>query len=386
MKRKNQMIEIEHSSLCNTKNNHFVPQFYLKSFQDSSGIIYCFDKETHRIHQTRSLKEIGCQKNLYTITTKITKEEIACFEYLFKLNLNLPLEKQFILYLTSFLNDEFKNLFDLKYKKNKQLEIKVNKMMAQILNSPDISRNQELLFSFYEGQFQPIYQQIIRTEQLSCVKPEQIRPVSYLAFQTMVFILHIMERKLKKFLDRYAPVTSTPIQKISNPFTKDPYLDCIHYLITQYFRTSKLLRSSLLEELGKTFQPKKRINTDNIMFLFIHFHGLNIINTCINEKYQLYLIKNLTDLAFITSDNPAVNPFSGICSPGISPANFEVFFPLSPKLGMLYSNCCLYSSTDSVITIEDKCKIDYWNKLLLKECERFVYGNSKCVLEYLGDR
>lgn len=68
------MIEIKHSPLCNTKNNHFVPPFYLKSFQDRFGFIYCFDKETHIIHQTRNLKEIGCKKIYTPLQLKLAKQ------------------------------------------------------------------------------------------------------------------------------------------------------------------------------------------------------------------------------------------------------------------------------------------------------------------------
>lgn len=383
MMRKNQMIEIKHSPLCNTKNNHFVPQFYLKSFQDRSGFIYCFDKVTNTIHQTRNLKEIGCQKNLYTITTKISQEDVNFFSLLFKIKF-YPLETDFLKYLTSFLNDEFKKLFNLKYTKNKNLEIQINEIMGKMLNSPDISRNQELLFGFYETKFQPIYKHILDIEQLPSIKDSKINPFYYLALQTMTFIMQTMQQKLIQYIKEYDSIETLPIRKIRSPFNDEPFLDCIHYLIIQYWRTRKILKSPLLESI-KTQYDSKNINIENVMFLALHFHGLNIIKNCIDAKYKLYLIKNLTELAFITSDNPAVNPYSVISSPSIPPENFEIFFPLSPKLGILYSNCCLYASTNSVITIEDKSKIDYWNRLLLKESERFVYGNSKSVLECLGD-
>ncbi len=359
------MIEIKHSPLCNTKNNHFVPQFYLKYFQDRFGFIYCFDKETHIIHQTRNLKEIGCKKNLYTITTKISQADVDFFTLLFNINLH-PLETDFLKYLISFLNDEFKKLFNLKYTKNKNLEIKINETMEKILNSPDISRNQELLFSFYETKFQPIYKQILDTEQLPSIKKQKNHPFYYLAIQTMVFITQTMQQKLIQYVKEYDSIETLLINKILSPSNYEPFLDCLHYLIIQYWRTSKILQSPLLEKVKKQ-SGSKNINIANVMFLSLHFHGLNIIKNCINTKYQLYLIKNLTGLAFITSDNPAVNPYSAISSFNISPENFEIFFPLSPKLGILYSNCCLYSSTNSVI--KDKYQINYWNKLLLRECE-----------------
>lgn len=48
--------------LCNTKNNHFVPQFYLKSFLDVSNNIYIGDKKNNNCYKTKNLKSIAFKK------------------------------------------------------------------------------------------------------------------------------------------------------------------------------------------------------------------------------------------------------------------------------------------------------------------------------------
>lgn len=128
--------------------------------------------------------------------------------------------------------------------------------MEKILNSPDISRNQELLFSFYETKFQPIYKQILDTEQLPSIKKQKNNPFYYLAIQTMVFITQTMQQKLIQYIKEYDSIETLPIKKILSPLNYEPFLDCLHYLIIQYWRTSKILQSPLLEKSKKNMARK----------------------------------------------------------------------------------------------------------------------------------
>lgn len=84
--------------LCNTKNNHYVPQFYLKSFIGIEGYIYYYDKVTKTLRQTTNSQTLAFKTNLYTVTQKIKRIEIQVFSKLFDLTLNSPLEKMFLFY------------------------------------------------------------------------------------------------------------------------------------------------------------------------------------------------------------------------------------------------------------------------------------------------
>ena len=365
--------------LCNTKDNHYVPQFYLKSFIGPDKFVYYYDKITNKFLKTKNTETIGFKTNLYTITQKITNTDINVFATLFGLKLNSPLEKMFLLYLTALLNDEFKKLFTVTYSKNKQIEQEINFKLENLLNSPDISRNQELLFGFYENKFIPIYEDILQSETLENIKRNEKHPVSYLVFQTMGFILKTMWSKLKLISKKYTEVNIFSQPKLKDTIVRDYYIDCVQYLVIQYFRTSKRIRNSLLEKIGKKVHEKTKgqVSMDNIMYLLVHFQTLNLIDKLISGKYKLILLKNTTRIPFITSDNPAVNPYTGIIYQDTIPDGYEIFLPLSPKLALLYTNCCLYKTVDFVATLNERVQVDYWNKLIFDEAERFIYTHSE---------
>lgn len=367
--------------LCNTKDNHYVPQFYLKSFIGPDKFVYCYDKITNKFLKTKNTETIGFKTNLYTITQKISNTDIKVFAALFDLKLNSRLEKMFLFYLTALLNDEFKKLFTIKHRTNKQIEQEINLKLENLLNSPDISRNQELLFGFYENKFIPIYKDILHSETLEYIKHSEENPISYLAFQTMEFILKTMWSKLKQISEKYTETNIFSQPEFKDTIVRDCYIDCVQYLVIQYFRTNKRIRSSLLKKIGKKVHEKTKgqVSMDNIMYLLVHFQTLNLIDKLISGKYELILLKNTTETPFITSDNPAVNPYTEIVEKNASPNGYEIFLPLSPKLALLYTNCCLYQTIDSVATLNENTQIDCWNKLIFNEAERFVYTHSKAL-------
>lgn len=376
--------------LCNTKNNHYVPQFYLKSFVDNQGILCYYDKKTDIYYQTKTTEQIAFKRNLYTIKNKITEEDIIYFGKLLALKLDTPIEKMFLHHLVALLNDEFKKLFTVEHKKDKRIELQINSELERMLNSPDISRNQELLFEFYENKFQPIYLEILATQNLNGLKANKENPTLYLAFQIMSFVLKTMGAKLRLIVKQY---DSTKIcRKKSSTispkehFFHNTYFDCIHYLVIQAFRTNKVMNSPRLQGMSIAIQKQtgKTINANNIMFLLTHFHSLNIVGKLIDDNYKIYLLKNKTPLQFITSDHPAVNPYTGIIAENAVPVGYEIFFPLSPTLALLCSNCCFYNTNNFIITIDDAQHIRYWNDLIFQKAERYVYGNSENLLKAIS--
>jgi len=368
--------------ICNTKDNHFVPQFYLKTFANQEGFIYYYDKETKKHYKTNNFAELAFGRNLYTIKNKISAEDIDIFKELFEQKLDSPLEQDYINHLTALLNDDFKKLFIVKYKKDKNVEQKINSKIEEIFKPEEISRNQELLFHFYEQLFQPIYQKIIGAESFPFEKPTQKNPISYLAFQMMSFTIITLKQKVCAILKRY-DTEFISNQKISNPFINDPYVDCIHYLVVQYLRTNKRINFPDLDIIEKKLSKlsNKNFDINNVMFLYLHFCSLNITQNLISSKYRLILIKNLSNIPFITSDNPAVNPFSSIVPNKILPDGYEIFLPLSPKLGILCTKTCLYKTEKDVATITDSKQISYWNNLEVVSSERYIYSNNQEIFK-----
>ena len=377
----------QHISLCDTKENHYVPQFYLKSFFNPSNTIFYYDKLSPKIYSTTTLQKIAVKKNLYTIQDKISPADVQYFCDLFQINLLPPLARQLLSCLICFLNDELKKLFSIQCKNDKKLEEQLNNLLEHRLNAPNLSRNQELLFSFYEEQFQPIYHQIIKTENATFLQVQEKAPTSYLAYKIMHRIFSYLGKKVAIVAKDYPQAAPLPAYTFENTLFNDKHLNCLHYIITQYFRIPLRLSSFSISQSHQDTITKRfgaPITEKNIMFLMLHFQSLNVIDKLVSNNYRFILIKNQSKKAFITSDNPAINPFNRISSAKEPLEGFEIFFPLSPNLALLYTKYCLdknFSPQTATITLKDASQVVYWNQLLFKEAERYVYANSKETLQ-----
>ncbi len=127
------------------------------------------------------------------------------------------------------------------------------------------------------------------------------------------------------------------------------------------------------------------VNSENVMFLIIHYQTLNILDKLIQDDFKLILIKNETEMNFITSDNPAVNPYSSIAGKrALQDGEFEIYFPLSPKLAILCSKNFLHKNYDkdlSEVKLTSMDEVDYWNKLILHDANRYIYTTSENIVK-----
>jgi hypothetical protein len=370
--------------LNNTKDNHYVPKFYLKTFLDTNNHIHFFDKQTKKIYSTKDLRSIAFKKNLYTIQNKINKADIYLFCKLFEISIDIDIQKIFMNTLQSFLNDEFTNLFTITHK-NKNIERKINTTLSKMIDEPEISRNQELLFTLYENDVRCAHNYIISHDKMLLSKESKDGPLAYLAYKILNFIFEMMFLKISKVYDKIGgdiDILNKP--KIKNIYEQNAYYDLLHYMIIQYFRTNK--RINIIKETLKSLNnPVFKLDgitptAHNIMFLLIHYHSLNISDKLINGGYKIILLKNCTKVPFVTSDNPAVNSYANLIKDfGVQNIDLEIFFPLSPKLALLLTKICIdknYNKEKSELIIDSNEKVNYWNKLIFDESDRFIYSAS----------
>lgn len=378
--------------LCNTKNNHFVPQFYLKSFLDDSNNIYLWDNKNNKCYTSKKLEYIASKKNLYTITEKISSNDIDWFRKTFKVSIDNFMTQTYLFTLVCFLNDEFANLFSIETS-DKEIQEILNREIKSLLNEK-VSRNQELLFSLYENDFYKNYIDILEQEHINLPLKSTEDPFLYLASKITKFIysrfgtkVHLsVSEKLKEIKqDNQENFVNLEEVKIE----PNPYYDLWHYILIQYFRTEKIIKFFGLPEENRkrlnTIAEINRFNSENVIFLIIHYQSLNILDKLIQDNFKLILIKNDTNINFITSDNPAVNPYSTIVMDrDLQDAEFEIYFPLSPKLAILCSKNFLHKNYDkdlSEVKITSIDEVDYWNKLIVKTANRYVYATSENILK-----
>ena len=369
--------------LNNTKNNHYVPKFYLKNFTDRSTNIHFFDKKNNAFHSTNDLRNIAFKANLYTIKNKISKNDIDLFCKMFRVSIDTEEEKFFFDILQNFLNDEFSKLFKIKHENED-----VNIFFTKILDSPELSRNQESLFSLYEDDFIPILTYIIKNNEMIQDSNNKDSILVYLFNKITTFVLKKMREKVIVNLEKVVPNIKDEITAIKSVklCSQNLYYDLLHYILIQYFRTRKII-VNIANGLNATDLSVFNIDTaHNIMFLLIHYQTLNIAAKLMEQNYKIVLLKNSTEKLFFTSDNPSINTHGKFVKDfGVEGIGYEIFFPLSPKMALLVTNTPTmfqnYNKQKSEIIIDNEAEIDYWNDLLFNNAERYIYSSSQEELE-----
>ena len=352
-----------------TKDNHYVTIYYLKTFLNENSKIYQGDLKTGIVYKkNESELKTMCEKtNIYTIKTKITDTDISRFKEIFNIDLNDKVDEDLILKLVKFLNDELADLEPVQIKNNKVAEDEINKNLKDKINNPGISREQESLFTLYEEDFNPVYDKILQDENISFLKQKTNEDFeSYLYKKVIRFIYKQFSKKA---------LYETSIQQPTFPdFVKDDYYDFLHCIIIQYFRTEKIM--DIFENILKSYSEKPA----HLLFLTIHYKCIKLVCTLLNNNFKVVLIKNNSKADFITSDNPSINIYSSIVNGNLSGDEFEIYFPLSHKLAVLYSKKDCYKNIDD-FTITTEKEIDIWNNMLKDNAKRYIYGSSKSLLK-----
>lgn len=389
----------------NTKNNHFVPQGYLKNFLNDKLSLYKYDLDNSlKCYEITNLKKECSCKNLYSTKQKITYEEIQFFCKL--AGYSDEVEIDFCKKICDYINGDFSSFIDnacplhipLEYHKMFMTHLK------GILDEKSISRSQENIFtSVYENDFYNILNKIIKSESIDFfVNNVNASKVSLYLYVKLEAFLHksafkIINKKLKEVYPNL-PNTKKIEENLGKlKFNTNLYMDLIHYLVIQYFRTEKQinnLKNSLLylkqhwETQYTNYQLPDYVknfidlNEDSFIFIFIHLKSIYLVESLIYSQYKLLLLKNKTEIPFITSDSPCINIYASYIDPfELQGDDFEIYFPISPTLALLYTNRIGYKNIGNTeIILNNKKSILQFNASIKKLAKRYLYSNINNLL------
>ena len=159
---------------------------------------------------------------------------------------------------------------------------------------------------------------------------------------------------------------------------KDNKTDFNLFICEQYFRTKKRLEAvksiaTASIDFGKLWGPMRHIFATNLAY--------NLTNR-IDKIFKLYLLKNRTNINFITGDQPVINKYSTKETQGHVLDKFEFYYPITPKLAILITeNDC---KEDDLI-INDESKIYDFNDLIFVNSQEQIYATSQDELERYKD-
>jgi hypothetical protein len=156
---------------------------------------------------------------------------------------------------------------------------------------------------------------------------------------------------------------------------EDKSIDFFNYLATQFIRT-KPIRERVIAQT----QDQKQLDVGRVWNVLSFMFGARIGMTLYGqrEKRALRLIKNDSDVEFITGDQPAIN-LHATWTPD-HPNELSIYYPISPKLALLLADVDKeplypeYIDSDQAGELNDK---------LREACYSQLFGATESVLKDL---
>lgn len=375
----------------NTKDSHYVPKFYLKNFVDKNLFLHKIDLERdNNYYFTDNLSSECEHKNIYLVRNKITDIEISCYSLL--LGNNNVIERHFCGELAKMLNDELGKIFEISINSNLKIENEFNTFKDTILNNSDLSRKQESLYTYIENDFQPIYETIIKNGNLSSFKHDVSENILlHLYVKMQKFIYQEAFDDIKFALRQLGSAEARIFKSKLSTITSNNYYSVLHYMLSQYFRTKKMiktigagisLRKTKIEQHVRSSLPELQeytLDENSIVYLFVHNQPILMLKKMLIDNYHLVLISNQSKIDFIISDNPCVNTYIKENKTKYENDELEIYFPLTNKLALFFTKKEEFINQDKLITSDDNF-VDTLNKVIRKNADRYIYGNSEKLL------
>lgn len=149
------------------------------------------------------------------------------------------------------------------------------------------------------------------------------------------------------------------------------------YLSMQYFRT-KRMQSTVISESSEF----PAFHVDRIWKILVHLFATNLAGSLYLEKsnFHCVLLFNKTNIPFITGDQPIVNTYAIYTKKQQeSPKELELFYPLSPMLGILVTKKPELETIKSKDLTADT--VELYNTMISSAAVEQLYGNSELILE-----
>lgn len=156
----------------------------------------------------------------------------------------------------------------------------------------------------------------------------------------------------------------------------------INFVVIQYFRTKKL-RKQLQDAIEKNIEKLpmnpmginiNNINVEHILGPIIFFLQSQLTDRLRSDKVKLTLLKNKTNIPFITSDQPVFNIF-------FSHSNITkkllFFYPVSPQMAVLLGETQI---TEKIVEVQEN-EVKKYNDKMADFADDFLFSSNENVLK-----
>jgi hypothetical protein len=147
-----------------------------------------------------------------------------------------------------------------------------------------------------------------------------------------------------------------------------------YFICEQYMRTKKRQ-----EFTNKITKPNRVINLDNIWPILRHVFATNVAFELSSQRddFKMVLLENNTSNNFITGDQPVINTYATKEMQGKPVTEFEIFYPITPKLGIFITKN-KYKNNPIMVT---ENQIEELNNLIYVNSLEQLYALSEIELD-----
>ncbi len=150
---------------------------------------------------------------------------------------------------------------------------------------------------------------------------------------------------------------------------------CMHfayYICMQYMRTNKIQ-----ESIVRNFANFNQFNIENSWPVMRHIFTTNMAWSFFaeRERFKMVLIKNNTDIPFITGDQPVINTYAQEKLGHDIIKEIELYYPVSPKLAILISEKEHFKNETKFCAYEQE--VERYNKAICKSSHEQIYADSE---------
>lgn len=306
--------------MSRVKNQHYVPQCYLRKFGDSNEKINVFDKSKNEIRFNQSINNIASQRFFYDIDFKSMNDEIE----------------------------------------SKGIEI------PRDLKEFTSNTDKQLIENWFSSTVEPLLLKVINNIQAtySLVNSDKLYEINVINDSLRLELLFLLSIQIMRTMEfREAFVNQVPSMMLK--------------MIKKFEGKNDLDFKDLDIEYRKEFKPL--LHAQWLLDEEMHMSIMGSLN-----NHILYIGINSSEIPLYTSDNPVVKcphkAEEGKSYFGLESEGIEIIYPLTPRLAIVmrereyHNQYSIFENKFKSLTIND---VVIYNSLQIEQCYRTVFSLDK---------
>lgn len=375
-----------------TTHSHTVQRAYLDKFANDKKLYGKSNKDA-RIFEL-STKDASVINNIYELEENISENDLGFYR-------QMPLvlsetgmtdeENKFLIQISAFLNNDFKVFM------SDTPQIILEKL-RKFIDEGTFKKNQEELYTYYEENFISIYELLTKKDaafynnsihnqddMASSIAIGITKTSNFLYRKNVDLLCRLLNQQglndlseqLKQDIKKASSCIESELEEKFPFYNKNNFniFYFLTYITSQIFRTGKLLQARDVLEKNNV----GNYNAKNIIILMCHHAIYRLCRNLITDRHKIIFINATDNSEFITSDNPIVNLSGSYKKDNYSDmAEIELYYPLSPKLSMLFTNRSCYKDVDEIQALEED--VLQYNQAIYNTSDKFVYAKKQVSL------